>query len=98
MAANADKQNPNSREFAELANHLAGTTSLSVKEAERVTAEVIGFFNETVEEFVRRKHHELKLDGQRNEAAFAVIQSALPERRFRAQEKTVRQLRRIIYS
>jgi len=50
-----------------------------------------------VEEFVRRRHRELKTGGLTNEQAFARIAAELPARRVAPPQLSLRQLRRVIY-
>ena len=81
----------------ELVAHLVRTSPLSQSEAARVVAEVLGYFGEPVEEFVRRRHRELKTGGLTNEQAFAVIAAELPARRVTPPQLSLRQLRRVVY-
>src|SRR5436190_15333272 len=81
----------------ELVTHLVRTSPLSQSEAARVVAEVFGYFGESVEEFVRRRHRELKTGGLTNEQAFALIAAELPARRVTPPQLSLRQLRRVVY-
>lgn len=81
----------------ELVTHLTRTSPLSPAEAARVVAEVLGYFCEPAEAFVRRRHRELKARGLTNDRAFALIAAELPERRVAPQPLSLRQLRRIVY-
>jgi hypothetical protein len=83
--------------FDDLVAHLVRSTPLSTGEAARVVAEVMGYFAESVPDFVRRRHGELKRRGLRNEQIFAVLGAELAGRRFRAPELSARQIRRMIY-
>ena len=82
---------------AELVEHLTRTSPLSWGEAARVVEEVLGYFAEPTESFVRRRHRELKAHGVRNELAFARIAAELPRRRVVPPRLSVRQIRRILY-
>ena len=77
--------------------HLARTSPLSPGEAQRVIAEVLGYFSESAEEFVRRRHRELKAGGLTNDQAFVRIAAELPGRRVAAPQFSLRQLRRVVY-
>ena len=44
----------------ELAEQVSRTTGLSADEALRVVHDVLAYFDETTEEFVRRRHRELQ--------------------------------------
>jgi hypothetical protein len=81
----------------ELVTHLVRTSPLSQSEAARVVAEVLGYFGESAEEFVRRRHRELKTGGLTNEQAFALIAAELPARRVTPPQFSLRQLRRVVY-
>ncbi len=77
--------------------HLVATTSLTEGEARRVVTDVLTFHTETVEEFVRRRHGELKTYGAKNPDIYPRLQAELAERLVAAPVFTERQLRRIIY-
>src|SRR5690349_16235183 len=81
----------------ELVTLLVRSSPLSQSEAARVVAEVLGYFGEPVEEFVRRRHRELKTGGLTNERAFVLIAAELPARRVTPPRLSLRQLRRVVY-
>ena len=81
----------------ELVEQVGRTTGLSVADARRVVDDVLAYFTETAEEYVRRRHHELQLRGVKNEQAFATIAEELRSYPVRAPELSARQLRRIVY-
>ncbi|MEV7969236.1 hypothetical protein AB0O34_25100 [Sphaerisporangium sp. NPDC088356] len=83
--------------YEDLIAHLTRTTSLGPGEATRVVAEVVAYFSESVEEFVRRRHGEMKARGLTNEQIFPAIAAELSARRVAAPELSLRQLRRIVY-
>jgi hypothetical protein len=62
-----------------------------------VVADVLGFFSEVPEDFVRRRHRELKTRGFTNDQAFGQIAAEIPLRRYAPPEFSPRQLRRIVY-
>lgn len=84
-------------EHGELVSHLVQTCPLSASEASRVVADVLGYFSESSEEFVRRRHRELKARGLTNDLAFGEIAAELSLRRFVAPKYSLRQLRRMVY-
>ncbi len=81
----------------DLLEHLARTTSLGPSEAARVVADVLAYFSESVEEYVRRRHSELQARGLTNERIFERVALELPQRRVRPAGLSARQLRRIVY-
>jgi hypothetical protein len=81
----------------ELVARVAGSTGLSPGEATRVVADVLGWYREPVEAFVRRRHEHLRRRGNKNEEIFALIAAELAERLVAAPALSARQLRRIVY-
>jgi len=81
-----------------LVDHLVAGTDLTPAEAQRVIEDVLAFYAEPVDEFVRRRHSELKTYGAKNDEIFARIATELGERVVSAPQLSERQLRRIIYS
>ncbi len=81
----------------DLARYLAASTGLPQPTAVRVIADVATYFNETIEEFVRRRHAELQRRQRRNDEIWPLIAAELGHRRFAAPGLSERQLRRIVY-
>jgi hypothetical protein len=81
----------------DLVDYLAASCPLSRAEAARVVADVLGYFSEPPEEYVRRRHRELKAGGFTNDVAFRQIAAEIPQRRYAPPELSLRQLRRIVY-
>ena len=81
----------------ELIRHLAQSLGVTHGEAERVIGEVVAFYREPVEAYVRRRHEECRRGGQANPQAFATIVAELPGRVVAAPALTERQVRRVIY-
>ena len=81
----------------DLARYLAGSTGLPSGTAVRVIADVATYFNETVEEFVCRRHAELQRRQRKNDEIWPLIAAELGQRRFAAPALSERQLRRIVY-
>lgn len=82
---------------ADLVRHVALSTGLPTPVAERVIADVIAYFGETTEEFVRRRHTELRRRGRRNAEIWAILAEELSGRPVGAGEISERQLRRMVY-
>lgn len=81
----------------ELIRHISHTTGLSESEATRVVDDVLTYYREPVEAFIRRRHTKLQTYGVRNNAAFDQIASELPTRLVAAPHLSTRQIRRVIY-
>jgi len=82
---------------AELISRVSASTGLSPGEAARVVTDIIGWYQEPVEVYVRRRHAHLRKYGKRNNEIFAVIAAELAERLVAAPALSERQLRRIVY-
>jgi hypothetical protein len=81
----------------DLAGYLAASTGLPLATARRVVDDVNVYYGETADEFVRRRHGELRRNNYKNDEIWSLIAAELTQRRFAAGELTQRQLRRIIY-
>jgi hypothetical protein len=81
----------------DLVDRVAGSTGLTPAEAARVVDDVLAWYREPVEEFVRRRHAYHRLYGKRNPEIFALIADELADRLVSAPPLSQRQLRRIIY-
>jgi hypothetical protein len=81
----------------DLITHLTNTSPLDPGEAARVVADVLAYFSEPAEQFVRRRHGELKRHGFTNDEIFPRIAAELRGRRVAPPDLSLRQLRRIIY-
>jgi len=81
----------------DLVDRIATSTGLSPAEAARVVGDVIAFHAEAVEDYVRRRHAELKTYGAKNPEIFARIAEELAGRVVAAPELSERQLRRLVY-
>jgi hypothetical protein len=81
----------------DLVDHLVRSTPLQRGEAARVVLDVLAYFDETTEEFVRRRHRELQSGGLNNADIFERIRHELPRRAVAPPELSLRQLRRIVY-
>jgi hypothetical protein len=81
----------------DLVDRVAGSTGLTPAEAARVVEDVLAWYREPVEEFVRRRHAYHRLYGKRNTEIFALISGELADRLVAAPPLSQRQLRRIVY-
>ncbi|KAA0930354.1 MULTISPECIES: hypothetical protein [Streptomyces] len=81
----------------DLVDHLTRSSPLSRGEALRVIQDVLAYFDETTEDYVRRRHRELQAQGWINSAIFERITADLKYRAVAPPELTLRQVRRIVY-
>lgn len=81
----------------DLVNRVAESTGLNPSEARRVIEDVLAWYAEPVEEYVRRRHRQLQTYGVRNPEAFAQIADELTHRTVAPPHLSERQLRRIVY-
>jgi len=81
----------------DLVDRVAGSTGLSPGEAARVVEDVLAWYREPVEDYVRRRHAHYQLYGKRNAEIFKLIAAELATRLVAAPALSERQLRRIIY-
>ena len=81
----------------DLARYLVASTGIPQPTAVRIIADVATYFNETIEEFVCRRHAELHRRQHKNDEIWPLIAAELGQRRFAAPALSERQLRRIVY-
>ncbi|QGK69122.1 hypothetical protein GIY23_05855 [Allosaccharopolyspora coralli] len=81
----------------ELVRHVAASTGLPEPTAARVVTDVVEFFSETTEDYVRRRHTELRQRGRRNSQIWELLGAELARRPVAAGTLSERQLRRIVY-
>jgi hypothetical protein len=80
----------------DLVRRLGRSTGLPASVAARVVDDLLAYFDETVEEFVRRRHRQLQRRGWTNDRIFAQVAAELPGHRFTTGGLSLRQLRRIV--
>ncbi|MGV9316971.1 hypothetical protein ACWDR0_33060 [Streptomyces sp. NPDC003691] len=76
---------------------MVRSTALPRGEAARVVLDVLAYFDEKTEDYVRRRHRELQSGGLANAEIFERIAGELPHRAVAPPELSLRQLRRMIY-
>ena len=81
----------------DLIDRVASSTGLTPGEAARVVQDVLSWYREPVEDYVRRRHAHHQLYGKRNAEIFALIADELAGRLVAAPTLSQRQLRRIVY-
>jgi hypothetical protein len=82
----------------DLVRRIADSLGITGGEAERVIGEVIAYYQEPVEAFIRRRHAACKLRGMTNEQIYPLVAAELATRVVAAPTLSERQIRRIIYS
>lgn len=83
--------------FEDLVSHLVEANGLERRDAARMVAEVVAFYSESPEAFVRRRHRELQGRGLANPEIFARVARELAGRPVAAPELSERQIRRLVY-
>jgi hypothetical protein len=86
-----------SEQWDELVRHLTGTTLLSEAAAARVIEDVVAYFGESAEAFIRRRHRELQAARLANAETFRRIAIELAGRPVAAPQFSERQIRRVVY-
>lgn len=81
----------------DLIAHLCRGGSLGPREAAWVVGEVVAYFAEPTEAFVRRRHAELRTRGMHNDQIFEQIAADLDQRLVAPPAVSLRQLRRMVY-
>jgi hypothetical protein len=81
-----------------LIDHLCHSSGLTSLEARKIVEETIAYFADTPEDYVRRRHLEIKQElGLPNPQIYRRIEAELAQLVFAAPVLTERQIRRIIY-
>ena len=81
-----------------LVERLAASTSMTPEQARRVVLDVVAYLAESPEDYVVRRHGELKRrEGLSNEAIFERLAHEISTRVFAPPQLSRRQIRRIIY-
>jgi hypothetical protein len=81
----------------DLVRHVAASTGLDEATASRVVADVMAYFGQTAEEYVIKRHQDLKSRNHKNDDIWPLIADELKARRFKTGELSERQLRRMVY-
>jgi len=81
----------------ELVELLCRHSVLDQEQAKRVVGEMLAFYNESMKDFVQRRHSELRASGIANADIYRRIQQELGTRRFVSDALSERQIRRIVY-
>jgi hypothetical protein len=81
----------------ELIDRVADSAGLTTAEAGRVVQDILAWYREPVEDYVRRRHAHLHLYGRRNPEIFELIAGELAVRLVAPPPLSQRQLRRIVY-
>ncbi len=84
-------------EDADIVEQVALSTGLSKAIAARVVEDVLAFYRQPVEEYVRARHARLQAEGGKNPEIFPRIAEELGRRLVAPPDLSERQLRRIVY-
>ena len=81
----------------ELVERLTRSSRLNAREAAHLVDEVLAFLDDSVEQFVRRRHQELQREGINNADIYCQVAREAASLRFRAPPLSARQIRRLVY-
>ena len=81
----------------DLVRHISLSSGLPSAISARLVTDMLDYFDEPVEEFVRRRHREMQSRSVKNADIWVAVSAELGERRFAAPQLSERQLRRIVY-
>jgi hypothetical protein len=83
--------------FEELIARLSRSSRMSERETGHLVGEVLAYLDDSLEQFVRRRHRELQREGLRNSQIYRRVAQEASQRRFRADVLSTRQIRRLVY-
>jgi hypothetical protein len=81
----------------DLVDRIAASTGLTSAEAVRVIEDVLAWYREPVEDYVRRRHAHYHLYGKHNAEIYPLIAGELASRVVAAPRLSERKIRRIVY-
>ena len=81
----------------DLIQHLCQSASLSYTDAVKLVREVVDFYQQTPDQYIRQRHRELQSTGLSNPQIFARLQQETAQRVFGSDNLSERQIRRMIY-
>jgi hypothetical protein len=83
--------------FEDLIARLAVSSRMSERQTAHLVEEVLAYLDDSLEQFVQRRHRELQHQGLRNPEIYQRIAHEVVTRRFRAEALSARQIRRLVY-
>lgn len=75
-------------------SHVIDTNSFNIN---KLYEELLSFFSETEDNFITRRHRELKEEGYINKEIYSIVSGELKDNLFKGRNLTERQIKRIIY-
>jgi hypothetical protein len=82
-------------DFKERLSHIIPVDNLDIN---KLHEEILSFFSESKIDYIKRRHKELQSQGYKNTNIYTIISTEIPNRLFRGQKLSARQLKRIIYN
>ena len=82
---------------ADIVSRVAASTGLPPTVAARVVDDVLAYYREPAERYVRRRHAEMQAAGKKNPEILPLLAAELRGRLVAAPALSERQLRRIVY-
>ncbi len=77
--------------------HLLSSYSLGENDLYRLLDDLSGAFDNSVEDYIQKRHTSLQKEGKKNIAIYDILQKEIRTQRFLGPELSVRQIRRAIY-
>ena len=81
----------------ELENYILSSYSLNKSDLYRLLDDLSGIFNDSVEEYIHKRHVFMQKEGKKNNEIYQILQKEIRSHRFLGPELSIRQIRRIIY-
>jgi hypothetical protein len=81
----------------DIVRRVAESLGVTEGEARRVVGDVIAYYHEPLETYVKRRHEECRRQGKPNAETYSLIAAEIGDRVVAAPALTERQVRRIIY-
>ena len=77
--------------------HIISSFNINEKDFDRLFEEFLSYFGETAEQFIMKRHLQLRDKGMKNEDIYLKLLDEIKFIRFKSPELSPRQIRRIIY-
>ncbi len=90
-------KNYNNNQIKELKDRLSSIILTDSIDFNKLYEEILSFFSETVNEYISRRHLELKNEGFKNKEIYSILSREVSQNLFKSKNLSERQIKRIIY-